>query len=93
MDLKISHCWKGFKNAEHVGKPKSVQELEGFSEEQQTVDLLTTNKGLMNNYHNTENRFWIIQETTHLIKIQGYVNFWTESFLWIPLLFCLVENI
>ncbi len=48
---------KGFKNAEHVGKPKSVQELEGFSEEQQTVDLLTTNKGLMNNYHNTENRF------------------------------------
>ncbi len=29
-----------------------MQELEDFSEEQQTVELLRTNEGLMNNYHN-----------------------------------------
>ncbi len=50
---------------------KNVQELEDFSEEQQAVELLGTNKGLMNNYHKTERQSWIIQETTHSIKIQG----------------------
>ncbi len=29
-----------------------MQELEDFSEEQQAVELLRTNNGLMNNYHN-----------------------------------------
>ncbi len=49
MDLKIiqsllervhicRRCWK----------TKNVQELEDFSEEQQAVDLLKTNNGLMN---------------------------------------------
>ncbi len=53
MDLKIIlSLWKGFKYAEDAGKPKKVQELEDFSEEQQTVELLRTNEGLMNNYHN-----------------------------------------
>ncbi len=37
--------------------------------------------GLMNNYHKTERQSWIIQEMTHSIKIQGYVNFWMWSFL------------
>ncbi len=41
---------KGFKYADDVGKPKNVQQLEDFSEEQQ-AELLRTNKGLMNNYH------------------------------------------
>ncbi len=61
-----------FKFAEDAGKPKNVQELEDFSEE-----LLRANQGLMNNYHNSEKQSWIIQETTKIIKIQGYVNFWT----------------
>ncbi len=42
-------CWKGFKYAEDAGKLKNVQELEDFSEEQQAVELLRTNKRLMNN--------------------------------------------
>ncbi len=42
--------------------------------------LLRTNKGLMNNNHKTERLSWIIQETTHSIKIQGYVNFWAGNF-------------
>ncbi len=46
-----SHCWKGLKYAKDAGKLKNVQELEDFSEEQQAVELLRTNKGLMNNYH------------------------------------------
>ncbi len=74
ISKSYSHCWKGFKYAENFGKPKNVQELEDFSEEKQTVELLRTNKGLMDNYHNTEKQLWIIQETTHIIKIQGYVN-------------------
>ncbi len=36
MDLKIiSHCW-----TEDAGKPKNLQDLEDFSEEQQAVKLL-----------------------------------------------------
>ncbi len=37
--------------AENAGKLENVQELDDFSEEQQAVELLRTNKGLMNNYH------------------------------------------
>ncbi len=47
-----SQCWKGFKYAEDAGKLKNVQELEDFSEEQQAVELLRTNEGLIIiNYH------------------------------------------
>ncbi len=45
-----SHFWKWFKYKEDAGKPKNVQELEDFSDEQQAAELLRTNKGLMNNY-------------------------------------------
>ncbi len=41
-----NHCWKGFIYAEDAGKPKNVQELDNFSEEQQAVWLFRTN------YHN-----------------------------------------
>ncbi len=76
MDLKIiQSLLERVQYAEDAGKPKNVQELEDFSEEQQAVELLRTNKGLMNNYHKTERQSWIIQEITHSIKIQGYVNF------------------
>ncbi len=51
ISKSYSQCWKGFKYAEDAGKAKNVQELEDFSEEQQAVELLRTNKGLMNNYH------------------------------------------
>ncbi len=34
----------------------SVQELEDLSEEQQVIELLRINEGLVNNYHNTEKR-------------------------------------
>ncbi len=81
ISKSYSHCWKGFKYEENVRKTKNVQELEDFfSEEQQAVELLRTNKGLklfVKNYHKRERQSWIIQETTHSIKIQGYVNFWT----------------
>ncbi len=30
----------------------SVQDLEDFSEEQQAIELLRINEGLVNNYHN-----------------------------------------
>ncbi len=77
ISKSYSHCWKGFKYAEDAGKPKNVLELEDFSEEQQAVELLRTNKGLLNDYHNTEKQSWVIQEPTQIIKIQGHVNFWT----------------
>ncbi len=64
ISKSYNHFWKGFKYAENVGKPKNVQELEDFFEELQAVELLRTNKGLMNNYHKTEN----IQEMSHSIK-------------------------
>ncbi len=57
------------KYAEDSAKPKNVQELEDFSEEQQAVELLRTNEGLMNNYHKTERQSWIILETIQIIKI------------------------
>ncbi len=46
----MGHFWNGFKYAEDAKKTKKVQKLEDFSEEQQAVELLRTNKGLMNNY-------------------------------------------
>ncbi len=78
MDLK-NHTvpfGKGFKYAEDAGKLKNVQKLGDFSEEQQTVELLRTNAGLMNNYHNTEKQSWVIQETKHDITIKGSTFEW-----------------
>jgi len=51
ISKSYSQCWKGFKYAKDAAKPKNVHELEDFSEEQQAVELLRTNKGLMNKYH------------------------------------------
>ncbi len=74
ISKSYSHFWKGFKYAEDAGKPKDVLEMEDFYDEQQAVELLRTNKGLMNNYHKILKQSWIIQEMTHSIKIQRYVN-------------------
>ncbi len=87
LSEKVQICKKIF------WKPKNVQELEDFSEDQQEVELLRTSAGLMKNYLKTKKQSGIIQETTHSIKIQGYVNFWTGSFLWIQLMFFLLECI
>ncbi len=32
----------------------------------------------MNNHHKTERQSWTIQETTQIIKIQGYVHFFLK---------------
>ncbi len=52
MDLKIIQSlleWVQIhKNTE---KAKNLWDLKDFSEEQQTVELFRTNKGLVNNYH------------------------------------------
>ncbi len=37
ISKSYSHCWEGFKYAENVGKPKNVQKLEDFSEEQSVL--------------------------------------------------------
>ncbi len=52
MDLKvIQSFWKGFNYTKNAAKPNNLWDLEDFSEEQQTVELFRTNKGLVNNYH------------------------------------------
>ncbi len=48
MDLKIIQCWKVFKYTEDAEKTNNVQELEDFSEEQQSVELFRVNEGLKN---------------------------------------------
>ncbi len=50
ISKSYSHFWKDLKYAEDAGKPKNVQELVNLFEEQQAVELLRTNKGLMNIY-------------------------------------------
>ncbi len=52
MDLKmIQSLLERFQIYKNAGKPKNLWELKDFSEEQQTVELFRTNKGLMNNFH------------------------------------------
>ncbi len=84
ISKSYSHCWRGFRYALDAGQPKNVQELEDFSEEQQAVELLSTNEGLVNNYHEIQKHLWIIQEIRghiySLIKIQGYVNICRDHF-------------
>ncbi len=59
---------------------KNVQELEDFSEEQQAVELLGTNKGLMNNYHKQKDNRGSSKKRHTVLRFKG-VNFWTGSFL------------
>ncbi len=47
----IQSLLERFQIYKNAGKPKNLWELKDFSEEQQTVELFRTNKGLMNNYH------------------------------------------
>ncbi len=75
ISKSYSHCWKGIKYAENVGKPKNVQELEDFSEEQQAVKLLRTNKGLKNNYHKTERHRGSSRKRHTVLRFKGMSTF------------------
>ncbi len=66
----------------NAGKLQNLQNVEDLSEEQCSVQLFKTNKGLMNNQHKTKEHSWIIpQVTSHSIKNQGFPNF--EGVIWI----------
>ncbi len=76
MDLK-NHTVTAGKGSicKNAGKLQNLQNVEDLSEEQCSVQLFRTNKGLMNNQHKTKEQSWIIQVTSHSIKNQGFPNF------------------
>ncbi len=67
-------------NMQKCWKLQNLQNVEDLSEEQCSVQLFRTNKGLMNNQHKTKEQSWIIQVTSHSIKNQGFPNFWRGLF-------------
>ncbi len=81
MDLKIiQSLLERVQICKNAGKLQNLQNVEDLSEEQCSVQLFRTNKGLMNNQHKTKEQSWIIQVTSHSIKNQGFPNFWRELF-------------
>ncbi len=77
MDLKIiQSLLERVQICKNAGKLQNLQNVEDLSEEQCSVQLFRTNKGLMNNQHKTKEQSWIIQVTSHSIKNQGFPNFW-----------------
>ncbi len=81
MDLKIiQSLLERVQICKNAGKLQNLQNVEDLSEEQCSVQLFRTNKGLMNNQHKTKEQSWIIQVTTHSIKNQGFPNFWRGLF-------------
>ncbi len=76
MDLKIMQSLlERVQICKNAGKLQNLQNVEDLSEEQCSVQLFRTNKGLMNNQHKTKEQSWIIQVTSHSIKNQGFTNF------------------
>ncbi len=81
MDLKIiQSLLETVQICKNAGKLQNLQNVEDLSEEQCSVQLFRTNKGLMNNQHKTKEQSWIIQVTSHSIKNQGFPNFWRGLF-------------
>ncbi len=81
MDLKIiQSLLERVQICKNAGKLQNLQNVEDLSEEQCSVQLFRTNKGLMNNQHKTKEQSWIIQVTSHSIKNQGFPNFWRGLF-------------
>ncbi len=81
MDLKIiQSLLERVQICKNAGKLQNLQNVEDLSEEQCSVQLFRTNKGLMNNHHKTKEQSWIIQGTSHSIKNQGFPNFWRGLF-------------
>ncbi len=76
MDLKIiQSLLERVQICKNAGKLQNLQNVEDLSEEQCSVQLFRTNKGLMNNQHKTKEQSWIIQVTSHSIKNQGFQTF------------------
>ncbi len=76
MDLKIiQSLLERVQICKNAGKLQNLQNVEDLSEEQCSVQLFRTNKGLMNNQHKTKEQSWIIQVTSHSIKNQGFPTF------------------
>ncbi len=62
MDLKIiQSLLERVQICKNAGKLQNLQNVEDLSEEQCSVQLFRTNKGLMNNHHKTKEQSWIIQ--------------------------------
>ncbi len=81
MDLKIiQSLLERVQICKNAGKLQNLQNVEDLSEEQCSVQLFRTNKGLMNNQHKTKEQSWIIRVTSHSIKNQGFPNFWRGLF-------------
>ncbi len=81
MDLKIiQSLLERVQICKNAGKLQNLQNVEDLSEEQCSVQLFRTNKGLMNNQHKTKEQSWIIHVTSHSIKNQGFPNFWRGLF-------------
>ncbi len=92
MDLKIiQSLLERVQICKNAGKLQNLQNVEDLSEEQCSVQLFRTNKGLMNNQHKTKEQSWIILVTSHSIKNQGFPNFWRGLFESFQLFFCLVD--
>lgn len=75
MSKSYSHSWKGVKYKYVAWKINNVQDLDDFSQDQWTVQLLMTN-----NLHKTKKQTSIIQLATD-IKYHMFINFWTGSFV------------
>ncbi len=60
MDLKIiQSLLERVQICKNAGKLQNLQNVEDLSEEQCSVQLFRTNKGLMNNQHKTKEQSWI----------------------------------
>ncbi len=74
----------------NAGKLQNLQNVEDLSEEQCSVQLFRTNKGLMNNQHKTKEQSWIIQVTHTVLRTKGSQTF-EGGYLIISAIFCLVD--
>ncbi len=82
MDLKIiQSLLERVQICKNAGKLQNLQNVEDLSEEQCSVQLFRTNKGLMNNQHKTKEQSWIIQVTSHSIKNQGFPKTFEGGYL------------
>ncbi len=75
MDLKIiQSLLERVQICKNAGKLQNLQNVEDLSEEQCSVQLFRTNKGLMNNQHKTKEQSWIIQPHT-VLRTKGSQTF------------------
>ncbi len=76
MDLKIiQSLLERVQICKNAGKLQNLQNVEDLSEEQCSVQLFRTNKGLMNNQHKQKNSRGSSRVTSHSIKNKGSQTF------------------